>query len=225
MEENTKGLELLIKEKLKYYGKFSRRKEQKKNNNINNKVYGYRMGNPIIIEFDSENNPILLKKDGTKFIDSIKNLDNFEQRDIDINSNELYQKNKKLNKKRNRPFDSESEISNSHENKKRKNNNKKNKKNSNQKKDNQKCVVCGFEFFSFMTQNEINVHTNACLDGNGEKNIQELLKTKDMLDQQMNLKKEEENDNCCPICHNVYKNLQQHAKYCVNKNVFSDSEE
>jgi hypothetical protein len=228
MEVNSIEQERLIKEKLKYYGRFSRREDSKKKRNINNKVFGYRKGESINIELDSENNPILISKDGTKFIDSIKSFDIDEEGDFDINSNQNFKKQKKLKKKKNRIFDSESEISFSYENKKREKNNNKNNKNninnSNQKKEKPKCVVCNFEFFSFMTENEINQHINACLDGNGEKNIQELLKTKDMIEQQINLKKEEENINCCPICHKVYKNLQNHTKTCVNKNLHSDSE-
>ena len=238
MEENLKEQDQLINEKLKFYGRFSRRNESKNNNNLNNKVYGYRKGESIIIQFDSNNNPILINKDGLKLIDSIKKYDYFEESDIDIdiNSKESIEKNEILKKKRNRISDSESEISHSNENKKYKNNNKKNKNNSNKKKEEKKkenenkeikkkCPICNFEFFSFLTENEMNEHINACLDGNGDKNIKQILKTKDIIEQQIILKKEEENNNCCPICHRIYKNLQQHAKYCINKNFASDDEE
>ena len=102
MEENLKEQDQLINEKLKFYGRFSRRNESKNNNNLNNKVYGYRKGELIIIQFDSNNNPILINKDGLKLIDSIKKYDYFEESDIDIdiNSKESIEKNEKLKKKK-----------------------------------------------------------------------------------------------------------------------------
>ncbi len=61
MTTSSKDIDSFINESLKNYGRFSRRIIKYNNNNLENinKVYGFRKGEEIKIQFDMNNNPII----------------------------------------------------------------------------------------------------------------------------------------------------------------------
>ena len=81
----------------------------------------------------------------------------------------------------------------------------------------EKCPNCNFIYFEFMDLNEKNEHINACLNGNGKRNIESFKKTNELLEKEKNLELEK-NPNCCPFCHKIFKkNIKQHQKACIKK--------
>ena len=230
MEENHKEEEeRIIMKKLRYYGKYSRKTDPMTEKQYNeNRFYGFRLGDIIEIKYDINDNPILKNEDGTKLIDSFSNNEDEEEEnniDVDINSENFYNKKKNKNhlgRKRNNKNYNESNISeeettnnndyrsnvNNHNNKKKENINKNNK---------EKCPMCNFVFFENMDLNEKNEHINACLDGHGEENIEQLKKTYEILEYHTNLELEQD-PNCCPYCHKIFKkNIKQHQKACIRR--------
>lgn len=230
MEENHKEEEeRIIMKKLRYYGKYSRKTDPMTEKQYNeNRFYGFRLGDIIEIKYDINDNPILKNEDGTKLIDSFSNNEDEEEEnniDVDINSENFYNKKKNKNhlgRKRNNKNYNESNISeeettnnndyrnnvNNHNNKKKENINKNNK---------EKCPMCNFVFFENMDLNEKNEHINACLDGHGEENIEQLKKTYEILEYHTNLELEQD-PNCCPYCHKIFKkNIKQHQRACIRR--------
>ena len=68
-----------------------------------------------------------------------------------------------------------------------------------------------------MDLNEKNEHINACLDGHGEENIEQLKKTYEILEYHTNLELEQD-PNCCPYCHKIFKkNIKQHQRACIRR--------
>ena len=227
MEENHKEEEeRIIMKKLRYYGKYSRKTEPMREDN-ENRFYGFRLGDIIEIKFDINNNPILTNEDGTKLIDSFSNNEDEEEEnniDIDINSENFYNKKtnknhlgrKRNNKNYNESNISEEEITNNNDYRNNVNNHNKKKENNN-KNNKEKCPICNFTFFENMDLNEINEHINACLDGHGEENIEQLKKTYEILEYHTNLELEQD-PNCCPYCHKIFKkNIKQHQRACIRR--------
>ena len=227
MEENHKEEEeRIIMKKLRYYGKYSRKTEPMREDN-ENRFYGFRLGDIIEIKFDINNNPILTNEDGTKLIDSFSNNEDEEEEnniDIDINSENFYNKKtnknhlgrKRNNKNYNESNISEEEITNNNDYRNNVNNHNKKKENNN-KNNKEKCLICNFTFFENMDLNEKNEHINACLDGHGEENIEQLKKTYEILEYHTNLELEQD-PNCCPYCHKIFKkNIKQHQRACIRR--------
>ena len=227
MEENHKEEEeRIIMKKLRYYGKYSRKTEPIREDN-ENRFYGFRLGDIIEIKFDINNNPILTNEDGTKLIDSFSNNEDEEEEnniDIDINSENFYNKKtnknhlgrKRNNKNYNESNISEEEITNNNDYRNNVNNHNKKKENNN-KNNKEKCPICNFTFFENMDLNEKNEHINACLDGHGEENIEQLKKTYEILEYHTNLELEQD-PNCCPYCHKIFKkNIKQHQRACIRR--------
>ena len=227
MEENHKEEEeRIIMKKLRYYGKYSRKTEPMREDN-ENRFYGFRLGDIIEIKFDINNNPILTNEDGTKLIDSFSNNEDEEEEnniDIDINSENFYNKKtnknhlgrKRNNKNYNESNISEEEITNNNDYRNNVNNHNKKKENNN-KNNKEKCPICNFTFFENMDLNEKNEHINACLDGHGEENIEQLKKTYEILEYHTNLELEQD-PNCCPYCHKIFKkNIKQHQRACIRR--------
>lgn len=229
MEENHKEEEeRIIMKKLRYYGKYSRKTDPIREKKYNeNRFYGFRLGDIIEIKYDINGNPILTKEDGTKLIDSFSNNEDEEEEnniDIDINSENFYNKKtnknhlgrKRNNKNYNESNISEEEITNNNDYRNNVNNHNKKKENNN-KNNKEKCPICNFTFFENMDLNEINEHINACLDGHGEENIEQLKKTYEILEYHTNLELEQ-NPNCCPYCHKIFKkNIKQHQRACIRR--------
>lgn len=229
MEENHKEEEeRIIMKKLRYYGKYSRKTDPIREKQYNeNRFYGFRLGDIKEIKYDINGNPILINEDGTKLIDSFSNNEDEEEEnniDIDINSENFYNKKtnknhlgrKRNNKNYNESNISEEEITNNNDYRNNVNNHNKKKENNN-KNNKEKCPICNFTFFENMDLNEKNEHINACLDGHGEENIEQLKKTYEMLEYYTNIELEQ-NPNCCPYCHKIFKkNIKQHQRACIRR--------
>lgn len=229
MEENHKEEEeRIIMKKLRYYGKYSRKTDPIREKKYNeNRFYGFRLGDIKEIKYDINGNPILINEDGTKLIDSFSNNEDEEEEnniDIDINSENFYNKKtnknhlgrKRNNKNYNESNISEEEITNNNDYRNNVNNHNKKKENNN-KNNKEKCPICNFTFFENMDLNEINEHINACLDGHGEENIEQLKKTYEILEYHTNLELEQD-PNCCPYCHKIFKkNIKQHQRACIRR--------
>ena len=229
MEENHKEEEeRIIMKKLRYYGKYSRKTDPIREKQYNeNRFYGFRLGDIKEIKYDINGNPILTNEDGTKLIDSFSNNEDEEEEnniDIDINSENFYNKKtnknhlgrKRNNKNYNESNISEEEITNNNDYRNNVNNHNKKKENNN-KNNKEKCPICNFTFFENMDLNEKNEHINACLDGHGEENIEQLKKTYEILEYHTNLELEQD-PNCCPYCHKIFKkNIKQHQRACIRR--------
>ena len=216
MEENLKEGELIINKNLKY-GKFSRKIELLNYDKIykENRFYGLRLGEIIEVKYDINNNPILINEDGTKLIELFSNNEEEEEKNFEFDNSE-YKYDKKCNNKNKLNYigrkrynesnilEEEGTLNNRNDKKKMENND-------------EKCPNCNFIYFEFMDFNEKNEHVNACLNGNGKRNIESFKKTNEFLEREINLELEK-NPNCCPFCHKIFKkNIKQHQKACIKK--------
>ncbi len=219
MEENLKEGELKINKNLKY-GKFSRKIELLNYDKIykENRFYGLRLGEIFEVKYDKNNNPILINEDGTKLIDTFSNNEEEEEKKFEFDNSEYdkkYNNKNKLNYIGRKRYNTNYNERNILEEEGTLNNNRNDKK----KKENneEKCPNCNFIYFEFMDFNEKNEHVNACLNGNGKRNIESFKKTNEFLEREINLELEK-NPNCCPFCHKIFKkNIKQHQKACIKK--------
>ena len=217
MEENLKEGELIINKNLKY-GKFSRKIELLNYDKIykENRFYGLRLGEIIEVKYDINNNPILINEDGTKLIELFSNNEEEEEKNFEFDNSE-YKYDTKCNNKNKLNYIGRKRYNKSNilEEEGTLNNNRNDKKKM--ENNDEKCPNCNFIYFEFMDFNEKNEHINACLNGNGKRNIESFKKTNEFLERERNLELEK-NPNCCPFCHKIFKkNIKQHQKACIKK--------
>ena len=217
MEENLKEGELIINKNLKY-GKFSRKIELLNYDKIykENRFYGLRLGEIIEVKYDINNNPILINEDGTKLIELFSNNEEEEEKNFEFDNSE-YKYDSKCNNKNKLNYIGRKRYNKSNilEEEGTLNNNRNDKKKM--ENNDEKCPNCNFIYFEFMDFNEKNEHINACLNGNGKRNIESFKKTNELLETEKNLELEK-NPNCCPFCHKIFKkNIKQHQKACIKK--------
>ena len=217
MEENLKEGELIINKNLKY-GKFSRKIELLNYDKIykENRFYGLRLGEIIEVKYDINNNPILINEDGTKLIELFSNNEEEEEKNFEFDNSE-YKYDTKCNNKNKLNYIGRKRYNKSNilEEEGTLNNNRNDKKKM--ENNDEKCPNCNFIYFEFMDFNEKNEHVNACLNGNGKRNIESFKKTNELLETEKNLELEK-NPNCCPFCHKIFKkNIKQHQKACIKK--------
>ena len=217
MEENLKEGELIINKNLKY-GKFSRKIELLNYDKIykENRFYGLRLGEIIEVKYDINNNPILINEDGTKLIELFSNNEEEEEKNFEFDNSE-YKYDTKCNNKNKLNYIGRKRYNKSNilEEEGTLNNNRNDKKKM--ENNDEKCPNCNFIYFEFMDFNEKNEHVNACLNGNGKRNIESFKKTNEFLERERNLELEK-NPNCCPFCHKIFKkNIKQHQKACIKK--------
>ena len=217
MEENLKEGESIINKNLKY-GKFSRKIELLNYDKIykENRFYGLRLGEIIEVKYDINNNPILINEDGTKLIELFSNNEEEEEKNFEFDNSE-YKYDTKCNNKNKLNYIGRKRYNKSNilEEEGTLNNNRNDKKKM--ENNDEKCPNCNFIYFEFMDFNEKNEHVNACLNGNGKRNIESFKKTNEFLERERNLELEK-NPNCCPFCHKIFKkNIKQHQKACIKK--------
>ena len=217
MEENLKEGELIINKNLKY-GKFSRKIELLNYDKIykENRFYGLRLGEIIEVKYDINNNPILINEDGTKLIELFSNNEEEEEKNFEFDNSE-YKYDTKCNNKNKLNYIGRKRYNKSNilEEEGTLNNNRNDKKKM--ENNDEKCPNCNFIYFEFMDFNEKNEHVNACLNGNGKRNIESFKKMNELLETEKNLELEK-NPNCCPFCHKIFKkNIKQHQKACIKK--------
>ena len=230
MLKSNEEIDSLIKEPLKYYGRFSRRIINYNNNQLENlnKVYGYRKGEEVKIEFDINNNPII-------DIEENKKEQNIKNEFDEINKNKRYKRHKSgfLKKNNNniyhtiriRDSDPKEEIELikfEQLGKKRKFDinidELENKiKEENKKKLERECPICKFVYFKTMTDTEKNFHFNECVEGRGEENIEQMKRNYEFFFENHLISEENIDPNYCPYCHKTFKKVKQHFMYCKSK--------
>ena len=233
MLASNEEIDSLIKEPLKYYGRFTRRIIHYNNNDLENlnKVYGYRKGEEVKIQFDLNHNPII-DIDESK---ENKNEKTIKKENDHLNKNKPHKKHKstflKTNNNNNyqtirlRSSDPKEEIELlkfEQLGRKRKlgidaieleNKLKEEKK----KQLERECPICKFVYFKTMTDTEKNFHFNECVEGRGEENIEQMKRNYEFFFENNLITEENFDPNYCPYCHQTFKKVKQHFTYCKAK--------
>ena len=233
MLASNEEIDSLIKEPLKYYGRFTRRIIHYNNNDLENlnKVYGYRKGEEVKIQFDLNHNPIIdideskenknektIKKENDH-LNKNKPHKKHKSTFLKTNNNNNYQtirlrssdpkeeieliKFEKLGKKRKQEISTE-EIENKLKEEKK-------------KQLERECPICKFVYFKTMTDTEKNFHFNECVEGRGEENIEQMKRNYEFFFENNLITEENFDPNYCPYCHQTFKKVKQHFMYCKAK--------
>ena len=240
MTTSSKDIDSFINESLKNYGRFSRRIIKYNNNNLENinKVYGFRKGEEIKIQFDMNNNPIIdideskenknetkIKKENDELNKNrqnkkhksnfFKNNNNNNYQTIRIRSSDPKEeieliKFEKLGNKRKQEISTE-EIENKLKEEKK-------------KQLERECPICKFVYFKTMTDTEKNFHFNECVEGRGEENIEQMKRNYEFFFENHLISEENIDPNYCPYCHQTFKKVKQHFMYCKAKNKNNNEE-
>ncbi len=213
MNQKNKENETIKIPNLKYYGKYSRKRNLK---NEELKLYGYRKGEEVNVLYDEDNNLIIKedkknkrenekKKNQRKGKTFLKNNNNnnystIKIRDFDSNDEEELIKFEKLGRKR------------KYENEELKTKIKKEKKNGN------KCPICHFIYLKNMDENDKNLHYNECVEGRGNENIEQNKKKYEYSYKNNLLQENNIDPYFCPFCHQIFKKVKSHLPFCKIKN-------
>ena len=233
MLASNEEIDSLIKEPLKYYGRFTRRIIHYNNNDLENlnKVYGYRKGEEVKIQFDTNNNPIIdideskenksektIKKDNETLNKNkphkkhkstfLKTNNNNNYRTIRLRSSDPKEeiellKFEQLGRKRKLGIDA-IELENKLKEEKK-------------KQLERECPICKFVYFKTMTDTEKNFHFNECVEGRGEENIEQMKRNYEFFFENHLISEENIDPNYCPYCHQTFKKVKQHFTYCKAK--------
>ncbi len=233
MLASNEEIDSLIKEPLKYYGRFTRRIIHYNNNDLENlnKVYGYRKGEEVKIQFDLNHNPIIdideskenknektIKKEndhlnknkprkrrGSTFLktNNNNNYQTIRLRSSDPKEEIELLKFEQLGKKRKLGIDA-IELENKLKEEKK-------------KQLERECPICKFVYFKTMTDTEKNFHFNECVEGRGEENIEQMKRNYEFFFENNLITEENFDPNYCPYCHQTFKKVKQHFMYCKAK--------
>ena len=230
MLASNEEIDSLIKEPLKYYGRFTRRIIHYNNNDLENlnKVYGYRKGEEVKIQFDLNHNPIIdideskenkndkiIKKENDH-LNKNKPHKKHKSTFLKTNNNNNYQtirlrssdpkeeiellKFEQLGKKRKLGIDLENKL-----------------KEEKKKQLERECPICKFVYFKTMTDTEKNFHFNECVEGRGEENIEQMKRNYEFFFENNLITEENFDPYYCPYCHQTFKKVKQHFMYCKAK--------